>query len=112
MRYSPAFHEGDWGYWGDCIASELYKDDYNIMQFTGLKDDNGKEIFEGDILRLNYGGDDEIDRVTWCGGEGYPAFDLAKNEMETNALAYLKQSGEGQCEVIGNIWENPELISK
>lgn len=80
--------------------------DVELMQSTGLKDKNGKEIFEGDIL--DYKGRKAL--VRWHGS--YASFiyrfvdELQKRNAEWNPLylAYLK------CEVIGNIYENKELV--
>lgn len=89
---------------------------YSVLQFTGLNDKNGKEIYEGDIVEVySYVSEQfgKIDRtahaVCWMGPE-YPACDLDGWEGESNGLAELEQSGEWECEVIGNIYENPELL--
>lgn len=90
-------------------------------QYTGMKDMNGKEIYEGDILRVgtfseevdgeeSWWMDDSVHRVEWCGAEDYPAFDLRPSiDTDCNGLSYIAV-GEQQAEVIGNIHENPELI--
>ena len=70
-------------------------------QFTGLKDRNGKEIFEGDIVIES--STDTTAQVIW--DDRYANFILAAG----NALSFYLQ-GFGRFEVIGNIHENPELI--
>ena len=70
--------------------SELSKASIPIMQFTGLKDKNGKEIYEGDIMK-NY--DYHFFVVEWN----------KKNARWDNCFGR---------EVIGNIYENPELIKE
>lgn len=87
---------------------EFGEGDYSIgengilMQFTGLKDKNGKEIYEGDVLD-NYGGKyNSI--VEWNAGED----DECRNYIAGFWLNYEP----GDLEVIGNIYENPELIAE
>jgi len=74
-----------------------------IMQYTGLKDKNGKEIYEGDVLKWDStGSGDEnfIDVISWDNGKS--AF------MSGEDFLYFEELSE--IEVIGNIYENPELI--
>lgn len=81
-------------------------DDEYLMQSTGLRDKNGKEIFEGDIL--DYKGRKAL--VRWHGS--YASFiyrfvdelQNRKTEWKPLYLAYMK------CEIIGNIYENRELL--
>ncbi|WP_434716675.1 YopX family protein [Lacticaseibacillus paracasei] len=90
-------------------------DQFEIMQYTGLHDKNGREIYENDILKVtSEEGESYVATVKWFGDEGYPAFDL-EGIPETwfygaNALATIFQEGVDTCEVIGNIFENPELL--
>lgn len=94
---------------------ELIDDEAHLMQYTGLHDKNGREIYENDILKVtSEDGESYVAVVKWFGDEGYPAFDLAGIpaawSYESNALATIFESGVETCEVIGNIFENPELL--
>lgn len=80
---------------------ESFFDDVIIEQFTGLKDKNGKKIFEGDILRE---GNDNFS-VLWY--ENMCGFSL-KHDHQT--IQYPGWNRGKQMEIIGNIHENPELL--
>lgn len=75
----------------------------SLMQYTGLKDKNGKEIYEGDILKTDSGNKQVIYNA--------PSFDL---EDYDNGDYYEGQNpychNWNEFEIIGNIYENPELL--
>lgn len=79
-----------------------------IMQFTGLKDNNGKDVFESDIVKIEIEGDESIHAVIWW-GDNYPSFELEGWEGESNGLS--EAANVGTIEVIGNIYENSELLN-
>lgn len=74
-----------------------------IMQYTGLKDKNGIEIYEGDIIKVN-GNLYEV----WHSGLAFGLVDKNKDFFEY--MCQLCDMNGKVYEVIGNIYENPELL--
>lgn len=72
------------------------------MQFTGLTDKNGKEIYEGDILRISK---DLIEEVEWIDENNWLGAKCPVNGWVNHGSIY----GEDP-EIIGNIYENPNLL--
>ena len=112
---------GPWGEWtedgekqknimlyGDELAFEEYepingllKSVENLMQYTGLKDKNGKEIYEGDIVQRGI--------ITFSRGKFQGTYFDGSGNMEEDWEDDLYQ--ERDIEVLGNVYENPELLT-
>lgn len=92
-----------------------------IMQFTGLKDKNGREIYEGDIARIVFSQDEGGGCFSHQKGQGIVYFDdywgvkfNCKDHTQRTASAHWGCIGTHECrkvEVIGNRYEHPELLT-
>ena len=74
----------------------------NLMQYTGLKDKNGKEIYEGDVVRYKAF---EI----WYARKVYFDTELCQFGLHSSNFLFHNQFSDN-LEIIGNIYENPELL--
>ena len=99
---------GDGNIWiidEDDVAGEwIVNNDLNLMQSTGLHDKNGKEVFEGDIIKMAkdvYSDPTYYEVIRHRGG----AYRLESNQH--GCELWLRHTN---CEVIGNVYENPELL--
>ena len=82
---------------------------YPIMQYTGLKDKNGKEVYTGDILKLEDCGEAlyEVKYFDYVYAYGVERINPQKGDWIDKRLEELYSEG---IEVIGNIYENKELL--
>lgn len=93
-----------------------FDDNIELMQFTGLKDKNGKEIFEGDIIKTDsFVGGMQNFIIEW---DEYGAWWQLKNVNNAEDVNFagkgideitIYSSSEWKREIIGNVFENPEL---
>jgi len=85
------------------------QDGFELMQFTGLKDKNGKEIYEGDIIKNPEAKYLSPEEVRWSGkGSDFCGFTLHDKKYFTN---HLCKTITDQSEIIGNIYENANLLN-
>jgi uncharacterized phage protein (TIGR01671 family) len=88
-------------------------DDFVLMQFTDLHDKNGKEIYEGDVVRQNgHDPDYVIEAVT--GGLVVVASEELDSEVRLSESATADNQTMGfleSCEVIGDIYQNANLLT-
>ncbi|MCO4511454.1 hypothetical protein Si110_00729 [Streptococcus infantarius subsp. infantarius] len=86
-------------------------DEKYLMQSTGLADENGKEIFEGDIVKFSDCDDDVyVTPVVW--DKNYACFGVSFTGKYPISFDYLEEfyTELKDIEVVGNIYENPELL--
>ncbi len=98
------FYNGEFDFIGDAITWMCKSNDCVLMQSTGLRDKDGKEIFEGDIVKMAKNVYSELtyyEVVRHRGG----AYRLESKRY--GCELWLRHT---DCEIAGNIWENPELL--
>jgi uncharacterized phage protein (TIGR01671 family) len=113
MVIPPFSHRSDYSViYRNIQRSDIYVHGFSgeLMQYTGLKDKNGKEIYEGDIVKVYDWGFKtkenvlSISEVLWSDDE--KGWDLSPNPTDGSRYDLFR----GNWEVIGNIYENPELL--
>lgn len=98
----------------DKIAfDEVPASDFILMQSTGLKDKNGKEIYDGDIVKF-YDCDDDVYVTPVVWDKNYACFGVSFSGKYPISFDYLEEfyTELKDIEVVGNIYENPELLGE
>lgn len=92
------------------VSYEVSDKEWALMQFTGTQDRNRKEIYEGDVYKTS---GEKVYKVMFVGG----AFVGGTSEGECQPLGWegndqdcIQEEGMNWLEVIGNIYENPDLV--
>ena len=119
-----------WNSFGMGFIEHIEVDPFTVGQYTGLKDKNGKNVFEGDIVRDNatgnamfcnkdnhrlavvkFGLHEVMSDDPYCWGEAYGFF-FEGNTFYKTPAQYRPYCESSDCdfEVIGNIHDNPDLL--
>lgn len=119
IKFRGKNYENKWKYgdlvqekWGQGKAIMIKKEttawsvlEDTVGQYTGLHDKNGKEIYEGDIVKIKYR-DEDIGKVIY----EHNGFSIDVTNMNKNygRVSFVNNF----IEVIGNIYDNPELLGE
>lgn len=103
------YDDFEWVVLNDNYEQILWSYNGTLIQYTGLKDKNGKEIYEGDIVKqskfsgyFSITGEYETEEVIY--ENGCFCIKIMKDVLSSFRIM------SDNCEVIGNIYENPELL--
>lgn len=119
---SKGLNEWTYGYYNACAGSwgeinqfisypfsnGILVDENTIGQYTGIKDKNDKEIYEGDIVLCERNIEPSIDKYTYI--VRWNAEDARYNFIYKDGWSEIDACDHIFMEVIGNIYENPELL--
>lgn len=82
-------------------------DEDTLCQYTGLTDKNGKKIWEGDVVKIN---NDFTGTIIWH--DDTAAFCISPNDDAHDLLLLSVYLDDYEVEIIGNIFDNPELLKE
>jgi len=85
--------------WNSLPVHDFDSEEYSYCLFTGLLDENGKEIYKGDIVEFCNG----ISEVTIVNSGAYRVRSAQWGSDDLSEIC-------GICKIVGNIYENPELL--
>ena len=104
------FYNGEFDFIGDAITWMCKSNDCVLMQSTGLRDKNGKEIFEDDIIAIEVEGlEAPVNAKVFCNNDiGVLMFHVFEDNEDVPMVELLEDNSVAFA-AIGNIWEHPEL---
>lgn len=118
--YNLSYQNGDWVYGllsSDESIRGIFLDKKTVGQYTGLIDKNGTKIFENDILQV-YDRGNEVGRIRIYHFCAMYLYDVIYGDIDSygdedfKVFGLLMLNANYQLEVIGNVYDNPELLIK
>lgn len=103
----PVFNSNGTTYNGEFYFEDIEVVPKTVCQYTGLTDKNGKKIFDGDIVKITNPYDKSISYYI-----SFKSSSFVANQIGINFCTYLSEfyCGVYEIEIIGNKFENPELV--
>ena len=114
LDFEPTFYGGRIAIRPDQYNDYFDTEDMILMQYTGLHDKNGKELYEGDIVKITNKNSKVISMkpiiadIEWS--EEYLTYTLITTSVKDAFESLKDYLDEYDIEVIGNIYDNPELL--
>ena len=97
------YDDESWSWFSDVYMPDPDEDYAILMQFTGLLDRLGKEIYEGDVVRYY------DSTMMWLNREVIFDVGLFGLKIDSNTIPFYGSS-KNEWEIVGNVYENPELL--
>jgi uncharacterized phage protein (TIGR01671 family) len=109
-RYSDTNFEGESLHSLGCTIYNYPTNEFILVQYTGLKDKNGKEIYEGDIIKITTK-DDVIYSTIYFKSGGFIFTDPQGSRHLIGWYLDWLSPESGYVEVVGNKFENPDMLT-
>lgn len=91
------------------IILDVDTNQYKLMQSTGMKDTAGKLIYEGDLVEMDYPQGKSMCEVKWCELKHNFVLNPLKGEFPRKK-PHFRLAGKRKISIIGNIYENADLV--